>query len=57
MRRATTRPLRAGSARSAANGIITWPPTEAHPTATEATWNSHSVGATAQTTSAAQAAR
>ena len=35
MMRATMRPWRPGSARSAANGIMTWPATEAHPTATD----------------------
>ena len=45
MRRATTRPRRAGSASSAAKGIMTWPATDAAPMARLATSKSHSVGA------------
>ena len=52
MMRATTRPRRSSGARSAAKGIITWPATEAAPTATEARAKNHRVGATAQATRA-----
>ena len=47
MIRATTRPRRSAGARSAAKGIITWPPTEAQPTAIEASSNAHKLGANA----------
>ncbi len=50
MSRATTRPRRAGVARSAAKGIMTWPPTEASPVARAATWKTHRDGESADTT-------
>ena len=53
MMRATTRPRRSSGARSAAKGIITWPATEAPPTATEARPKNHRLGASAQATRAA----
>ena len=52
MMRATTRPRRSSGARSAAKGIMTWPATEAPPTATEARPKSQMFGASAQPTSA-----
>ncbi len=55
MMRATTRPRRSSGARSAAKGIITWPATEAAPTATEARAKNHNVGARAQATRATAA--
>ncbi len=55
MMRATTRPRRSSGARSAANGIITCPATEAPPTATEATAKNHRLGAAAQATRATAA--
>ncbi len=55
MTRATTRPRRSAGARSAANGIMTCPATEAPPTATEATAKNHRLGASAQATRATAA--
>ena len=55
MMRATTRPRRSSGARSAANGIMTCPATEAPPTATEATAKNQRLGASAQATRATAA--
>ncbi len=55
MIRATTRPRRSSGARSAAKGIMTWPATEATPTATEHSAKNHRLGASAQATSATAA--
>ena len=55
MIRATTRPRRSSGARSAAKGIITWPATDAAPTASEASAKNHRLGARAEATSAAAA--
>ena len=44
MMRATTRPRRSSGARSAAKGIMTWPATDAPPTATDASAEEPQVG-------------
>ena len=55
MIRATTRPRRSAGARSAAKGIMTWPATEAAPTATDASPKIQMSGARAQATRATAA--